>query len=301
MFGTLGFSAPLTVVSTSAGRGYTWLPAPGAVIRQGQPLYEVDGHAVPLLRGDRPAWRALASGMTPGQDVAQLNTDLVALGYAHDLTGSPWFGAATAAAVRRWQLAAGVPVTGRIELGEVVFARAPLRVQAVSAPLGTPPRPGEPLLTATSTKRVVTLPVPVDRAYLVHVSDPVTVTLPDARTTTQGTVSAVSPVAVAGNDENGRSAQSTVDVSVTLADPAKVVAYTTAPVSVNVTTARVQHALAVPITALLARPGGGFAVTVVDHGHRHQVAVTAGLFADTLVQVSGNGLAEGDTVEVPAP
>jgi hypothetical protein len=141
----------------------------------------------------------------------------------------------------------------------------------------------------------------VDRAHLVHVSDPVTVTLPDARTTTPGRVSAVSPVAVAGNDEGDRPAVSTVDVAVTLADPAKVAAYTTAPVSVNVTTAGVRGVLAVPITALLARPGGGFAVTVVDHGRRHQVAVTAGLFADTLVQVSGNGLAEGDTVEVPAP
>jgi hypothetical protein len=192
-----------------------------------------------------------------------------------------------------------VPVTGAVELGQVVFARAPLRVQQVAATLGGAPRPGEELLTATSMERVVTLPVPVDRAYLLHVSDPVVVTLPDARSTVPGTVSSVSPVAVAQENQNGRPGASTVDVLVTLADPAKVAAYTTAPVSVSVTTRQVKGVLAVPVTALLAQPAGGFAVRVLDHGQRREVPVTAGLFADTLVEVSGAGLADGDTVEVP--
>jgi peptidoglycan hydrolase-like protein with peptidoglycan-binding domain len=301
MFGTLGFAAPVTVIGTTGGRSYTWLPAPGSVIHQGEPLYEVDGRPVPLLAGDRPVWRALSAGVAPGPDIAQLNTALVELGYAHGITGDARFLAATSAAVRRWQRALGLPVTGRVDLGEVVFAHAPLRVQSVSAGLGMPPAPGAPLLVGTATDRVVDLPVPVDRAYLLHVSDPVTVTLPDAHTTTPGTVSAVSPVAVAGTDQSGgRPGVSTVDVSVRLADPAAVAAYTTAPVSVNVTTAKAAHVLAVPVTALSATPGGGFAVTVVDHGTRRPVSVEPGLFSETLVEVSGAGLSEGDTVEVPS-
>jgi peptidoglycan hydrolase-like protein with peptidoglycan-binding domain len=300
MFGTLGFAAPVRITGATEGHSYTWLPAPGTVIAQGQPLYEVDGRKVPLLNGDRPVWRPLAVGAEPGPDIAQLNTALVQLGYATGISGNTHFTAATATAIRRWQLALGVTVTGRVELGQVVFAHAPLRVQEVTAKLGGPAQPGEELLTATSTERVVTLPVPVDRAYLLHVSDPVTVTLPDARTTAPGTVSAVSPVATAADEQqNSRSPVSTVDVSVTLADPAKVAAYTTAPVSVSVTTGQAKGVLAVPVTALLAQPEGGFAVTVLDHGQRRQVPVTAGMFANTLVQVSGAGLAEGDTVEVP--
>lgn len=304
MYGELGYAGKVTVSCATGGHSYTWLPAPGTVVAPGQPLYEVDGRAVLLLAGDRPAWRPLEPGMTPGPDVAQLNSGLVTLGIAHGLAGSPRFGAATSAAVRRWQHALGVPVTGRIELGEIVFANAPLRVTEVSAQLGAPPEPGGPLVTATSTDRIVTLPVPVDRVFMVHVADPVTITLPDGATTTPGTVASVSPVAVApAADQNGggdRPQVSTVDVSVTLADPNAVAAYNTAPVSVNVTTASVRGVLAVPVTALLARSGGGFVVTVVAGARRRQVPVTAGLFADTLVEVSGNGIAEGDVVEVPA-
>jgi peptidoglycan hydrolase-like protein with peptidoglycan-binding domain len=309
MYGELGFAGMVVVAAATGGHSYTWLPAPGAVVSPGQLLYEVDGRGVPLLAGDRPAWRPFEPGMTPGPDVAQLNSGLVAIGVASGLAGNPRFGVATAAAVRRWQRALGVPVTGRIEVGEVVFAPAPLRVTEVSVALGAPPEPGTPLVTATGTARMVTLQVPVDQVFMLHVSDPVTVTLPDGTTTTPGTVSAISPVAVTTEDPNqggggggsGRGpAASTVDVSVTLADPGAVAAYNTAPVVVNVTTAAVKGVLAVPVTALLAAPGGGFVVTVVDGTRRRQVRVQAGLFAETLVEVSGSGLAEGDVVEVPA-
>ena len=63
----------------------TWLPKVGQVVRQGQVLYRVDEAPVVLLYGATPAYRALAEGATAadvtGADVAQLNHDLVALGY----------------------------------------------------------------------------------------------------------------------------------------------------------------------------------------------------------------------------
>jgi hypothetical protein len=75
-----------------------------------------------------------------------------------------------------------------------------------------------------------------------------------------------------------------------------------APVQVQITTARVTHALVVPVAALLALAGGGYAVETVDaRGVHHLVAVTAGLFDDAhgLVQVSGS-LSAGEQVVVPS-
>ncbi len=59
--------------------------------------------------------------------------------------------------------------------------------------------------------------------------------------------------------------------------------------------------LAVPVDALLALAGGGYAVEVVE-GHVHRlVAVAVGLFDDAegVVQVSGQGLSAGQRVVVP--
>jgi hypothetical protein len=72
---------------------------------------------------------------------------------------------------------------------------------------------------------------------------------------------------------------------------------------VAITTEASQDVLAAPITALLAEPGGGYAVALVEGGRRRLVRVATGLFDETtgLVEVAGQGLAEGATVEVPAP
>jgi multidrug efflux pump subunit AcrA (membrane-fusion protein) len=74
-------------------------------------------------------------------------------------------------------------------------------------------------------------------------------------------------------------------------------------VTVAITTGGVNNALAVPVSALLARPGGGYTVEVTGpRGHR-LVGVTPGLFDDAagLVQVTGSGLAAGQHVVVPTP
>jgi peptidoglycan hydrolase-like protein with peptidoglycan-binding domain len=271
------------------------------VIEPDDTLFEADGRTVPVLAGVRPMWRALRRGLR-GPDVAQLNTALARLGYRPAIAGSPLYGRRTETAVRRWQRAHHFPRTGAVDLGQLVFAHLPLRVDTVQAKLGAPVQPGTPLLSATSPALVVAVPVPVDQAYLLHRGAPVTVTLPDAVTTTPGTVADVARVATlpdSGTQDtrNGNPQTAVVNTTIRLAHPSLASAYSSAPVQVAITINEVKGALAVPITALLARPDGGFAVTVENHG---DVPVRTGLSTDTMVQVSGAGLSAGTRVLVAA-
>jgi len=95
----------------------------------------------------------------------------------------------------------------------------------------------------------------------------------------------------------------TIEVDVTPADPAATGKWDQAAVRVGITTARVPHALVVPVNALLARSRGGYAVEVVGSGGRnHLVPVSLGLFddADGVVQVTGSRLHGGQRVVVPS-
>ena len=325
--GSLSYAGADTVVNQAAGTAYTALPAAGAIIRRGQRVYEVDGAPVALFYGARPQWRALSEGVVPGPDVAQLDRNLIALGFGAYLTVSDYFTGATAYAVELWQQAAGLPVTGTVPLGQVVFEPGPLRVVNVAASLGATPQPGGTVLTATSPVPAVVAQLPVVQEYLVRAGDHVTVTLPDGVTTTPGIVTSVSSVAVAsggtpgdgaspgqpgtggsgGSGSSGSSggSQDTVAMTVRLTHPAAAGNLDQAPVSVNIVSAQARGVLAVPVSALVALAGGGYAVEVV-HGSgalatRQLVPVQTGLFSDTLVQVSGSSIAAGLEVEVPSP
>jgi hypothetical protein len=60
--------------------------------------------------------------------------------------------------------------------------------------------------------------------------------------------------------------------------------------------------LLVPVTALLAKPGGGYQVRVLTDDVGQLVDVRPGLYDDATgeVEVSGAGLSDGMTVEVAA-
>jgi hypothetical protein len=94
----------------------------------------------------------------------------------------------------------------------------------------------------------------------------------------------------------------TVPAYLSLDDPARVSGLDQAPVQVEITTAGMDSALSVPVTALVGKSGGGFAVEVVRAGGgRDLVAVELGLFDSSSgrVQVEG-AVHEGDHVVVPA-
>ena len=267
-------------------------------------LYRIDRRPVVLLYGSTPASRTLAGGAlasdVTGPDVRELNADLVAMGYASKADLNPRsdeFSWATTAAVERLQAHLGLPETGSLDLGQVVFLPSAARITNVSAILGAMAGAGQSVLSATSTGRQVSIALDAAQQSEVTAGDKVTITLPDGRLT-PGVVSSVGTVATAGTGENS---PATVTVEVAPLRPDDTGNFDQAPVQVSVTTASVAGALVVPVTALLARPGGGYAVEVAGAGGaRRLVAVSTGLFddADGLVQVTGSGLADGQRVVV---
>ncbi len=300
--GALGYAGSYTVLSQAQGT-VTWLPEVGQIVQQGQALYQVDGAPVVLLYGSVPAYRILAEGTT-GTDVAQLNHDLVALGYvkASDVdTAWDRYGWATDAGVTKLQKQLGVDQSGWLAMGEVVFLPTAARVVTLQAGLGAPATGA--VLQASSTAPVVRVALTADRQAEVKAGDLVTITLPNGRTT-PGTVTSVGGVATTpSNDSGGSGAASTVPVTIQPTDPAAIGGLDQAQVLVAITTATVQSALAVPVNALLATADGGYAVEIADpEGTRHLVSVSPGLFDDAtgLVQVTGSGLSAGQRVVVPA-
>jgi hypothetical protein len=298
---TLGYAGSYPVIGQGGGT-LTWLPPTGQVIRQGQVLYQTgNGSPVVLLYGSVPDWRALEAGLT-GQDVAQLNHDLVGLGYAGrpDIAALGWdyFSWATAQGVQRLEAHLGVAFpAGSLSLGQVVFEPVALRVSQVTGRLGGPAN--GPVLTATSDRHVVTIPLDDSDQPELKAGNQVTITLPDGKTT-PGVVSSVSRVASSGS---GPDAATTIPVQVRLTDPKTAGHLDQAPVTVNITTASSPGpVLAVPVTALLARSPQGYVVEVAEPGNtRRWVPVTPGIFdgADGLVQVTGS-LTPGQRVVVAA-
>jgi len=312
--------SPYSVINQARGI-YTDLPSPGEVISQGHVLYRVNDRPVVLLHGATPAYRTMAVGAS-GPNVAELNADLVALGYATPSQLSPTsalFGSATATALEKLQAALGLTQNGTLALGQAVFEPTALRVTTVLAPLGGSSQAGQTVLQATSTARQVQVALDASQQTSMAVGDKVTITLPNNQIT-PGVVSSVGAVATcpAGSGPGGSSSSSaglgtdtcssssatpTITVAVTPSDPAATGTWDQAPVQIGITTARVPSALVVPVTALLAQSSGGYAVEVVGAaGINHLVPVSLGLFddADGLVQVTGSGLAAGQNVVVPA-
>lgn len=300
--GTLGYAGSVTVsVPSVGGYGgaafYTELPAAGEVVGRGQRLYAINGEGVLLLYGSTPPWRAFAAGMSSGADVRELNANLRALGYGAPAGDA--FTSGTASAVSRLQRAHGLPQTGSLPLGSVVFEPGPLRVTAVTPTVGQPAAPG-PLLTASSTGHSVVVELDASQQSEVKVGDRVTVTLPD-NSTTPGVVTSVGKVAAFA--PGGAATGPTIEVDVRLLDASAAGTLDQAPVNVSITGATVRNVLTVPVNALLALSNGGYAVEEVEAGGTHRLlAVTPGLFDDArgLVQVSGSGLAAGQRVVVPA-
>jgi len=151
-------------------------------------------------------------------------------------------------------------------------------------------RPGQQIGRISATRREVTVDLDATRQSLARAGGKVTVELPTGRTA-RGRVTDVGKVAEPPSEEGG---DATIPVTIALrGKAARGSGLDQAPVDVGFEVERAEDVLTVPIKALLARQGGGFAVQLAGSGRI--VPVEPGLYADDLVEVEGE-LEVGDTV-----
>lgn len=297
--GELSYGDAATISGRLVGT-VTALPAPGATVSRGQVLYRVDDTPVVLLYGTLPAYRTLAPG-AEGADVRQFEKNLYALGYRGFAVDGEYT-AGTADAVRDWQDDLGLPETGTVELGRVVYAAAAVRVDTRKVAVGDAAQPGAALLTYTGGTRVVVVALDVSDQRLARKGVAVTVTLPDGRTVA-GTVAKVATVVDTGDDGGGGAAaepETKIEVTVAVADAKALAGLDQAAVQVAFTASERKDVLTVPVAALLALAEGGYGVQVVEGTTTRIVAVETGLFAAGRVEISGAGITEGMKVGMPS-
>ncbi|MBO8193149.1 peptidoglycan-binding protein [Streptomyces oryzae] len=330
--GTLGFGTPATVQQpatdgreTGGGSGstrgdgsgggsgnqdagiVTWLPEEGATLSRGDTVYSVDEQKVPLLYGTKPFYRTLRTG-TEGDDVRTLERNLAELGY-DGFTVDDEFTGGTAEAVRDWQDDMHRAQTGEVAPGDAVVARGARRVAEQRTSPGA--LAGGEALTWTGTDRIVEVELEAGLESLVRKGTRATVRLPDggtaqAEVTDIGTPSSPQKGSGDGQDsgggggEEGDTREATLPVELKVDSQQKLGRYQAASVDVVLKARTRENVLAVPVNALLAQPGGGYAVEARGaDGRSRRVPVQLGMFADGKVEVSGKGVKEGLDVGVP--
>ena len=300
--GRVGHSVPRTI--TGSGDGIvTWLPATGDTVARGDQLYRVDDQPVALFHGSLPLYRELAPPQAPskssddekqgeddaedpgsgdapppagplrGNDVDLVAANLSALGYYTGPTDGAAYSGALVSAVQRWQGDHDGLRTGVLGPGTVVVSRGTLRVAGVTATVGSPA--AADVLTVTSTRTVVTLDVP--QGVEVAVGRPVEVTLADGTTVP-------TRVTVVGSPVEDPQSGAPASVPITVRARGKADLGPAAPVTGVLVIAARKDVLHVPVGALLALAGGGYAL---ERPGGELVPVTLGLVADGDVEVTG--------------
>jgi len=293
--GRLSFGNPEPLLTVQGM--LTALPSVGQSIQLGEQVYAADGSPVVLFMGSMPFWRDLSTrtdcpAARPCADVAQLQQNLIDLGYLDLPEPSGVFGNGTRLAVRAWQQALGVRVTGEFAASAVVVAPSShIRIAEVTAALG------ESQVSPATINQVVlqgSAALTDAQARDLDLGTPVTVTLRDG-TEVAATLSALNP---GGESIPGSSGTTPPTATFYFPDQKAVAGVGETSIRITVLTdgETGEGTLIVPATALLATVGGGYAVEVWDGMAIYRVPVEIGLVADARVQILGGDLSEGDLV-----
>jgi len=267
--------------------------AAGDEVSQGSVLYRVNQRPVVVAQGDVPAYRAIGRG-AEGDDVAQLQAMLVALGhYSEPVDGQA--GGATVAAIKAWQNSLGLTQTGVVEAADVVFVPSlPTRVSLDGETIarGKSVSGGEQVVRGLPAAPAFTVPVTDAQAGMMPTATRVEITAPDGGVWEGFVVDHV-------RDEQ----TATVIVRLQGADGAVICGDQCVQVPVDgdarlpsrIVTVEPVAGLVVPSAALITTADGQVAV-VDENDERIPVTVSASARGVSVVQ----GVAEGTRVRVPA-
>src|SRR6266542_2425925 len=236
--------------------------------------------------GSVPLYRTLHDGVE-GADVRQLEENLAELGYT-GLTADGTYTSAVAMAVRKWQADLGLPETGTVEPGQVVFTPGPVRIAEDTARVGDAiggnsgasvaagsARPSEAgasgrgvaVLSYTGATKLVTVQLGVADQALAVVGRKAAVSVPGQQAV-EGQISQVDSVLTAASTTPVPSGPSSaasaarIKVDVAIADQEALGSLGGAPVDVDFVVDERKDVVAVPVAAHLALPGGRFGLAI---------------------------------------
>jgi peptidoglycan hydrolase-like protein with peptidoglycan-binding domain len=273
--------------------------SPGDEVSQGRVLYTVNLRPVVIAQGTVPAFRSIESG-TRGQDVAQLQSMLTALGlYRGPADGVA--GTATVAAIGAWQKSLGEDATGSVAYGDVVFVSTlPTRI-SLNADIiarGNSVSGGEPAIQTLPASPKFTLPVTQAQAGLVATGTRIEVTAPEgskweayATGQTQDAQAQTIEISLVGKDGATVCGDQCGQVPVT----------GQAELRASIVTVEPVQGLVIPSAALVTGADGKTAV-ITGQGRRTPVKVTAsakgmsvieGILSGVRVRVPGNNAGAG--------
>ncbi|MGI9584609.1 MAG: peptidoglycan-binding protein, partial [Acidimicrobiia bacterium] len=169
---------PIVATSRALSGTVTAIADEGSIVGQGDELLALDDRPQIMLIGAVPAYRALEHGVE-GPDVEQLQQAMVYLGYANegDVQAGE-FDDATLSAVLAWQLDVGADPDGVVNVGDVVFRPAPIRVGQALVSVGDSIQPGTPVMATSASQTFVSVELSTDDQDLVVTGDEVVVVLP---------------------------------------------------------------------------------------------------------------------------
>lgn len=260
---------------------------PDGAFAAGDVVLSINLAPVVVAEGRVPAFRGLQEGLA-GADVEQLQLLLSEQGYLEeDPTGS--FGPDTATAVRAWQKEQGMPGTGEVPLGTIVFVKNLPSAARILVDVGDRIAPGEPIIEVLADSPNFRAVVTDEQLALVEEGTPVELTRGDA---------SLSAAAGPTEEDDGARYLSLVgsgDEPV-CPDPCdEVSTQTDSRWSARAMIVPPEQGVVVPVAALQTRPDGQlFVVTAAGD----EVDVEAGASASGRVVI--DGLEAGTRVRLPS-
>ena len=248
--------------------------------------------------------------MVAGEDVKQLELNLVSLGYGdlESLRVDEDYDTATADSIKRMQGDLGLVQTGRIAIGDVVFLPGKAVVESSSSfpSAGVSVNSGSTLVSLIPTERIettivrngniatsreslqrVNTSIEVADRGLIEVGSALRIELPDQRVVS-GTVREIGSIAVW--PPGGQAGNPLLEVSAAIDGKTSLHEWTGAIVTVSITQTLADNVLAAPIPSLLALLGGGYALEVLEGESTRLVPIETGVYDDGWVEVNGTGL-----------